>query len=129
VHGLTGPGMEEAEVWRPGPGFAYQMPYRMLVPEKIDNLLVAGRCVSCTHVALGSLRVMAPCAVMGEAAGLAAALSVAQDVPPRRVDVAAMQSALRAGGAILDDRDVAAAGPVRNRSPSSRRASQTLINH
>ena len=111
VHALTGPGMEDAVVWRPEAGFAYQMPYRMLVPLEVENLLVAGRCVSCTHVALGSLRVMAQCGVMGEAAGVAAAMSLRDDVPPRSLDVAKLQGALRAAGAILDDDDARAAGP------------------
>lgn len=115
VHALKGPGMEEATVWRPAKGFAYQMPYRMLVPEKMDNLLVAGRCASCTHVALGSLRVMAQCAVMGEAAGVAAAMSVSHAVPPRKIDVAELQARLRQGGAILTDADAAVAGPIEER--------------
>ncbi|MDD4889347.1 MAG: FAD-dependent oxidoreductase [Phycisphaerae bacterium] len=112
VHALKGPGLEEGEVWRPGRGFCYQMPYRMMVPLGVDNLLVAGRCVSCTHIALGSLRVIAQCAVMGEAAGVAAAISLRRDIPPRKIDVSELQTALRAAGAILTASEADAAGPI-----------------
>ena len=54
----------------------YDLPYRMLVPEKVENLLVAGRCASMTHEAMASARVMSTCMVMGEAAGRAAKLAV-----------------------------------------------------
>jgi hypothetical protein len=83
IHAIDGPGMDHT-VWRPPKGFKYQIPYRILVPRGVENLLTAGRCVSCTHIALGSLRVMVPCIAMGEAAGTAAALSLRDGVPPAR---------------------------------------------
>jgi hypothetical protein len=55
IHNPTGPGMG-GQTWRPPKGFHYQIPYRALVPQKIDNLLVAGRCLSADHVALGNGR-------------------------------------------------------------------------
>lgn len=64
IHNPAGPGMG-GQTWRPPRGFHYQIPYRALVPQKM-NLLVAGRCISADHVALGSLRIMATCTVMGE---------------------------------------------------------------
>ena len=68
IHCVDGPGMDPT-VWHPPAGFKYQIPYRALTPRKIDSLLVAGRCVSCTHIALGSIRVMVPCLAMGEGRG------------------------------------------------------------
>jgi hypothetical protein len=85
IHNPAGPGMG-GQTWRPPKGFCYQIPYRALVPETVDNLLVAGRCVSADHTALGSLRIMATCTVMGEAAGAAAVLSLHEEVAPRDLD-------------------------------------------
>ena len=76
----------------------YDIPYRCLVPKTVDGLLVAGRCLSATHLALASVRVMGPAMCDGEAAGKAAALSIAQGVQPRNIDVAALQDALREEG-------------------------------
>ncbi|CAI6086584.1 FAD-dependent oxidoreductase [Cohnella sp. JJ-181] len=53
----------------------YDIPYRCMVPADIDNLLVAGRAISATHVAMSSMRVQATCYALGQAAGAAAALS------------------------------------------------------
>ena len=79
------------------------------MPRGVENLLTAGRCVSVTHVALGSIRVMVQCMVTGQAAGTAAALSIDEDKPPRTVDMAKLQARLRADGCILDETDIAAA--------------------
>ncbi len=106
IHHIDGPGMD-GTTWRPEKGFRYQIPYRILVPQGVENLLVAGRCVSVTHVALGSIRVMVQCALTGEAAGAAAALSLRAGVTPRQVDVAALQARLRATGGVLDESDIA----------------------
>ena len=106
IHNVAGPGMDQKTV-RPDPGFKYQIPYRILVPRTIDNLLVAGRCASCTHEALGSLRVMPQCGVMGEAAGAAAALSIQRGVSPRALTVELLQAQLRRQGCILDEADIA----------------------
>ena len=105
IHNLDGPGMA-ATAERPKPGFRYQIPYRILLPQKIDNLLAAGRCVSVTHVGLGSIRVMPQCIVTGEAAGAAAALSARENVAPRELDAAALQDALRQNGAVLNEDDI-----------------------
>ena len=77
------------------------MPYRCLVPKKVDNLLVAGRCVSASSVAAAAIRVMPPCMAMGEAAGTAAALALKENVSPRALDAAALVSRLRAQGVFL----------------------------
>lgn len=77
------------------------LPYRMLLPPGVDNLLVAGRCASMTHLGQSAARVSGACFVIGQAAGTAAALAVAAGVPPRAVDVRALQSRLVAEGAFL----------------------------
>lgn len=108
IHCIDGPGMDPT-VWRPPAGFKYHIPYRILVPRDVENLLTAGRCVSCTHIALGSIRVMVPCIGMGEAAGTAAALSLKHDVTPRQLDPALLQDQLRRQKAILNEADIEAA--------------------
>ena len=59
------------------------IPYRILYSENIPNMFMAGRNVSCTHVALGTLRVAATCAVMGQAVGTAAAGCIRTGLTPR----------------------------------------------
>lgn len=108
IHGTTGPGMDE-KTWRPPKGFRYGIPYRILVPRDVDGLLVAGRCASADHEALGSLRVMPQCGVMGQAAGVAAVMSLRDGVPPREVDIGKLQGELRQQGCILDEEDIAEA--------------------
>jgi len=53
----------------------FDIPYRCLIPRKVDNLLVGGRCISTTHEAQGPIRNIPPCMVTGQAAGVAAALA------------------------------------------------------
>jgi hypothetical protein len=79
----------------------YDIPYRSLVPKKVDNILVAGRCISATHLALGATRDQATCMALGEAAGAAAAISARQDVAPRSLDIKLLQEALRRQGVVL----------------------------
>ncbi|HEY9310608.1 MAG TPA: FAD-dependent oxidoreductase [Microbacterium sp.] len=61
----------------------FEIPFRSLYSANVDNMLMAGRDVSATHIAFGAARVMATCAAMGEAAGTAAALCVQLDLEPR----------------------------------------------
>jgi hypothetical protein len=68
------------------PGDYYEVPYRCLVPKDIKNLIVGSRCISATHEAHSSLRVMPVVAGIGEAAGLAAAWAVQQGILPSRID-------------------------------------------
>jgi hypothetical protein len=79
----------------------YLIPYRCLLPEKTTNLLMAGRFVSCTHLAQASTRVMGPAVVMGQAVGTAAALSINERVTPRRLSVGLLQQELINAGAFL----------------------------
>jgi len=83
----------------PPEGDYYEIPYRCLVPLKVDDLLVAGRCVSATFEAQAAVRVQATCRAMGEAAGTAAALCCRDGVPPRRVDAEALLTQLAEQGA------------------------------
>ncbi len=78
------------------------IPYRIMVPQPIENLICPGRAVSVERPVLGPLRVMAPCTAMGEAAGQAAAFVARKGVPFRHVDPRTLRNALRAHGALVD---------------------------
>ena len=80
----------------------YHIPYRSLVPRRIERLLMAGRCISGTHEAHASYRVTGDCTAMGEAAGLAAAWCVSKGTTPRAIDGAKLREALRSRRTILD---------------------------
>ncbi len=82
----------------------YEIPYRCLVPLKVEQLLVAGRSLSATHEALAAVRVMPPAMAMGQAAGTAAALAATTGTPPRRIPVVELQSRLLRQGAYLGER-------------------------
>lgn len=82
-------------------GDCYDIPYRSLVPQKVKNLIVAGRCISTTHEAMSAIRVMAPCMAMGEAAGRAAKMAVRQGIQPADIDVKKLQQELLEKGAYL----------------------------
>lgn len=98
IHQAGGPGGEMTYL---EPGRSYSIPYRCLVPERLDGLLASGRCVSATRDALGSLRVMAVCMATGEAAGVAAAIAAREGVAPRAVSPKTIRKALLKQGAIL----------------------------
>jgi hypothetical protein len=82
-------------------GDCYDIPYRSLLPTKVDNLLVAGRCISTTHEAMGAIRVMATCMAMGEAAGRAAKMSVRENISPSKINVQKLREELVTKGAYL----------------------------
>jgi hypothetical protein len=79
----------------------YGIPYRCLLPQKVEGLIVAGRCLSADHDAHASVRVMGQCMAMGQAAGLAAHLSLQENNLPREVDVKVLRTELMKLGAIL----------------------------
>ena len=79
----------------------YDIPYRCLVPLKVDGLICAGRDISATHLALASVRVMGPAMCLGEAAGKAAALCARDGVQPRELDVRKFRKALLDEGVYL----------------------------
>lgn len=72
----------------------YDIPYRALLPLRVEGLLVAGRCISATHIALSGFRVMVTVSSIGQAAGVAAAHAAATGKMPREIDVARLQSRL-----------------------------------
>ena len=73
----------------------YEIPYRCLIPKKITNLLVAGRCISATHTGNKYTRNMPACMYTGQAAGIAAAFSILSNVPVKDVDIKRVQKHLR----------------------------------
>jgi hypothetical protein len=87
--------------WQRDPRGFNQLPFRMIVPERVDNLYVVGRCASMTHGGQSSARVTGPCFAMGEAAGTAANLALSAGVAAGAVDVAELQRRLALGGAYL----------------------------
>jgi glycine/D-amino acid oxidase-like deaminating enzyme len=91
IHNPTGPG---TVLKRVPPGEAYDIPLRALLPRRVDRLLVAGRCISGTHEALSSYRVMPVSMVTGQAAGVCAALAAKRNASPRDIDVKAVQREL-----------------------------------
>jgi hypothetical protein len=78
-----------------------ELPYRMLTPEGIENLLVAGRCASMTHDGQSAARVSGACFAMGEAAGTAAALALDGNAMPRDIAVEKLQKQLKQQGAFI----------------------------
>jgi hypothetical protein len=88
-----------ATIFHPAPS-PYGIPYRALYSRNIDNLMAAGRDISCTHAALSSTRVMGTCSALGQAVGTAAALAVRKGLLPRGVNahIEALQQ-----GLIADD--------------------------
>ena len=79
----------------------YTIPYRALVPKNCENLLVAGRCVSVTHEAQASIRIMPIVCCLGEAAGTAAAMAVRDSVPVSMVDTDELRRRLTEAGAVV----------------------------
>ncbi|HET8744724.1 MAG TPA: FAD-dependent oxidoreductase [Ramlibacter sp.] len=77
------------------------LPYRMTVPEGLDNVWIAGRCASMSHEAQSAARVTGACFVMGQAAGTAADLALRNTAPAAQVDIAALQARLEHNGAWL----------------------------
>jgi ribulose 1,5-bisphosphate synthetase/thiazole synthase len=108
---LAGQRFDDAIAWRSGfldIGFVryetmqvHDVPYRSLLPEQVDGLLVAGRCISASHVAASAGKSMGNCMATGHAAGLAAALAVQQGCQPRELDVRRLQATLAADGVDL----------------------------
>ncbi|MCK5845401.1 MAG: FAD-dependent oxidoreductase, partial [Victivallales bacterium] len=99
IHNVSGSGLDEngAQKKFKGKG-AYTIPYRACLPKEIEGLLLAGRCISGTHKAHSSYRVMGICLNMGEGTGTAAALAVREDTLPRNVDVGEIQKNLKQQG-------------------------------
>lgn len=80
----------------------YEIPYRCLVPQQMDNLLVAGRSVSATHEAFAAIRVIPTCMAMGEAAGAAAAIALEDGVAPGDISIPKLRESLLAHDVCLE---------------------------
>ncbi len=109
---MEGRRADDTVAWRSGfldigfvrfePMKIHDVPYGALVPEKIDGLLMAGRCVSATHVGASAGKSMGNCMATGHAAGIAAALAMDQGKQPRELDVGDIQARLRKDGVDLN---------------------------
>jgi hypothetical protein len=86
------------EVIMPTTGRYFQVPYRIVLPQRVENLLVAGRSVSAEKAASSATRQMMCCTVTGQGAGVAAAVAIKEDVPCRQVNLAEVQKALEKQG-------------------------------
>lgn len=82
-------------------GTYYTIPYRCLVPRRTDNLLVAGRCISGTHEAQASYRIMPVCCTLGEAAGIAAAVALEDGCGAADVNTEKLRNLLKKNGAFI----------------------------
>ncbi|NNE75773.1 MAG: FAD-dependent oxidoreductase [Pricia sp.] len=101
-HRKSGDGGSET-FWQYVPdGGAYSVPYGTIVPKESMNVWVIGRCFSASHDAHASCRSMAQTMSMGQAAGLAAILSLDQDLEAKNIDIGKLQDALLQVGAILN---------------------------
>lgn len=101
IHNPTGRG---TRLQRLPPGETYDIPLRCLLPQGIDHLLVAGRCISGSHEAVSSYRVMPVAMATGQAAGVCAALAAKQGITPRTLSVRELQRELLRQGADLGER-------------------------
>lgn len=90
-----------AVTYQPASGAPYQVPYRILLPQKVNNLLVAGRCSSLDRVALAAIRVMPPVFAMGQAAGTAAAICIERDLHLAEAPVDVLQKTLVDDGVVI----------------------------
>ncbi|WP_066307535.1 FAD-dependent oxidoreductase [Bacillus sp. FJAT-29814] len=98
IHDPSGKGVQAKDIEGDG---SYGIPYRCLVPKKIDNLLVAGRCISTTHEALATTRLTPSAMATGQAAGAAAALSITDHVSPKDLNITKLREHLADNGVVL----------------------------
>jgi len=85
----------------PPKGDWYDIPYRCLLSVAIPNLLSSGRCISATHEGMAGARVMGTCVAIGQAAGTAAALAVAEGVSPADIDISQLRELLQGDGQLV----------------------------
>jgi len=86
----------------PTTGRYFQVPYGIMVPQKVENLLIAGRSVAGDKISHAATRQMMCCAVTGQAAGVAAAVSIKDNVTCRKVNIRKVQKALKNQGVRID---------------------------
>jgi hypothetical protein len=118
-------------------GRRVSIPYRTLYSRNINNLMMAGRCHSATHIAMGGTRVMRPCLAMGQAAGTAAAIAVAHQTTPAGVyqrHLTTLQQALLKDGCYLlgvrneDPADLARSAAVSASSAAEGMSAEKVVN-
>lgn len=102
IHSPDGAGTRTHYIGEDGGRAYYDIPYEIMVPNTIENLLVTGRCASASFEAQASIRLTPSAGSMGQAAGLAAALAAKEDCPVGRVDTAQLQRLLRENGAYIE---------------------------
>lgn len=100
IHSPDGAAMKHRHL---KPGSWYSVPYRSLVTKEIENLIVAGRCISATHEACAAIRVTPIVMAIGQAAGTAAAQSAATGECANRLDTQILRQTLRKANVFLDD--------------------------
>lgn len=83
-------------------GQYYTIPFRSLIPKRTENLLVAGRCISATHEAQASIRIMPICCTLGEAAGIGASVSVKTNKAAYAADTDKIREILKKNNAVID---------------------------
>lgn len=98
IHNPSGSG---TTTHRLPPGASYEIPYRCLVPEYVNGLIVAGRCISTTHEALASARLTPTVMTLGQAAGTAAHQALEAGVEPRAIDAPELRRRLAGMGVDL----------------------------
>jgi hypothetical protein len=99
VHNISGSGLDKTGAQKHfNQPKGYTIPYECFIPETIDNLFFAGRNISGTHLAHSNYRVMPICANMGQAIGIAAALCIKENIPPRKLQVKKLQQILKDHG-------------------------------
>jgi hypothetical protein len=103
-------GTYRLEIWDPNGqnvsfnhliGTWYTIPYRSLLPKGLDNVIVAGSCISGQYTAMATWAIMPVCFKTGQAAGTAACLSINENTAPRGVNIPGLQSVLREDGVFL----------------------------
>ena len=95
IHNPTGSGTYHYVI---PDGNYYTVPYRCLIPVSTENLLTAGRCISATHEAIASVRIMPIVCCIGECAGTAAALAKKHQTTIRNVNISELQKTLKDNG-------------------------------
>ena len=95
----TGKRMEHTNPRPLAPGESHGIPYRSLIPKGLSNVLTVGKNISCDREVQGSVRVMPPCLVTGQAAGTAAAMAAHDGAGVRDIDIKALRAQLKKDGA------------------------------
>lgn len=102
IHSPDGEGTKTHYIGEHGGRTYYDIPYEIMVPKAMKNLLVTGRCVSASFEAQASVRLTPSAGAMGQAAGIAAAMAAEKKCGVADIDVATLQKALKEQGAYLE---------------------------